>query len=81
VLICSGDTNAQAAAVEALVLRVEKDRGFEKRVEDALTRNRRAKERFLATAAGAAPLNTAALRRLLGQDAHQRTADDMARFA
>ena len=81
VLICSGDTNAQAAAVEALVREVEKDRAFEKRVGDALLRNQRAKERFLTTRVGAAPLNTAALRRVLGQDAHQRTADDMARFA
>ncbi len=81
VLICSGDTNAQAAAVEALVRQVEKDRAFAKRVENALTRNQRAKERFLGTAVSAAPLGTADLRRVLGQDAHQRTADDMARFA
>lgn len=81
VLICSGDHDVQAAALEAVIRRVESDRTFEKRVDDALTRNRRAKERFLGAAVGGAPLSTSALRRVLGQDAHRRTADAMARFA
>lgn len=81
VLICSGNHDVQAAALEALIRRVESDRAFEKRVGDALARNRRAKERFLGAGVGAAPLSRSALRLVLGQDAHRRTADDMARFA
>ncbi|MGC4082423.1 MAG: beta-N-acetylhexosaminidase [Vicinamibacterales bacterium] len=80
-LICAGDYDVQAAALESIVRRAESDRAFEKRVDDALTRNRRVKERFLAAAVGASPTNGAALKRVLGQDAHRRTADEMARFA
>jgi beta-N-acetylhexosaminidase len=81
VLVCSGDHDAQAAALEALIREVEQDQAFSRRVDDALTRHRRAKERFLTTAVAASPLNSAALRLVLGQDAHRRIADDMARFA
>jgi beta-N-acetylhexosaminidase len=81
VLICSGDHDTQAAALEALIRHVETDRAFLRRVDDALARQRHAKERFLATGVAAAPLNNAALRRVLGQDEHLRIAGDMARFA
>lgn len=81
VLICSGDSDVQAATLEALVRQVEADRAFARRVEDALARGRRAKERFLTTAVAAAPLGGAALQRVLGQDEHRRTADEMARYA
>ena len=81
VLICSGDHDAQAAALEALVRGIETEKSFARRVDDALARNRRAKERFLSTRVGAGPLKAIALRRMLGQDAHQLTADEMARFA
>ena len=47
VLICSGDHDTQAAALEALVHAVESDRLRISRVEDALRRQQRAKERFL----------------------------------
>ena len=47
-LICSGDVEVQAATLEALVHAVEDGRIPYKRLEDALTRLRRAKERFLA---------------------------------
>ena len=50
VLICSGDHDVQAAALEALVHAVEDERLPLARVEDALRRQRRAKERFLARA-------------------------------
>jgi beta-N-acetylhexosaminidase len=80
VLICSGNHDGQAGALEALIRRVEADRTFERRVEDALNRHRRAKERFLTTAVSPTPLNSVALRRVLGQDEHRRTADEMARF-
>ena len=87
-LICSGDVDLQAATLEALVHAVEQDRIPFKRLEDALARNRRAKERFLAasTLAKAASDRAAAgrqgqLRHVLGCDAHQRIVEEMARFA
>lgn len=80
-LICSGDYDAQAAALEALVKLNESDRTFARRVDDALTRNRRAKERFLSAGLASAPASKAALQRVLGQDDHRRVADEMARFA
>ena len=46
-LICSGDHATQAAALEALIHAVEQERIPYGRVEDALKRQRRAKERFL----------------------------------
>jgi beta-N-acetylhexosaminidase len=79
VLVCSGGIDAQVAALEALVHAVE-DEGLPfKRVEDALARNRRAKERFVA--APVAPGRRAALRQVLGNDEHRRIAEEMARFA
>lgn len=85
VLVCradaadrSQDVELQVAVLEALVHAVEDGRLPVKRVEDALARNRRAKERFLA--ALVAPGPKAALRRVLGNDEHQRIADEMARY-
>src|SRR5688500_20301705 len=49
VLICSGNVEVQAATLEALVYAVENGVIPYKRLEDALTRLRRAKERFLAS--------------------------------
>lgn len=81
VLICSGDWEAQAAALEALVYAVEEQRLSLARVEDALARQRRAKERFLPGALSSRPASVATLRQTLGQDAHRTIADEMARFA
>jgi beta-N-acetylhexosaminidase len=80
-LICSGDVDVQAAALESIVHAVETERIRLTRVEDALRRQQRAKERFLA--AGVAPRQpgSKALEQTLGQDAHRRIADEMARFA
>ena len=80
VLICSGDTDTQAAALEALVHAVEEERLPLARVEDALKRQQRAKERFLAAPVAARPLGEKALSQVVGQDAHRRIADEMARF-
>ncbi len=55
VLICSGDHDTQAATLEALIHAVEEERLPLGRVEDALRRQQRAKERFLATAVPARP--------------------------
>jgi beta-N-acetylhexosaminidase len=78
VLVCSGDHGAQAAALEALIHALEQDELKTARVEDALARNRRAKQRFLATPAR--PRDGRALRQCLGRDEHRAIADEMARF-
>jgi beta-N-acetylhexosaminidase len=78
VLICSGDVDTQAAALEALVHAVEQNRIPYQRLEDAQTRLRRAKERFLA--APVASGRVARLRQVLGCDAHQRVAEEMSRY-
>ncbi len=78
VLICSGDAAAQVATLEALVHAVEDGRIPYKRLDDALARQRRAKERFLMTIA-AAPGKQAAIRHVLGRDEHRRIAEEMAR--
>jgi beta-N-acetylhexosaminidase len=77
VLICSGAVDVQVAALEALVHAVEDGRIPYKRLEDALFRQRRAKERFLT--ATTAP-RAAALRHVIGRDEHRRVADEMARY-
>jgi beta-N-acetylhexosaminidase len=79
-LICSGDHDAQAAALEAIVHAVEDDRVRISRVEDALARQRRTKERFLAASIAARPRTGRALRELLGRDDHRAIAAEMARF-
>jgi beta-N-acetylhexosaminidase len=76
-LICSGKAELHSAAFEALIHAVEDGRIPRKRVEDALARQRRAKERFLATPASA---GSAQLRAVLGADEHRRVAEEMARF-
>jgi len=81
VLICSGDHDAQAAALEALVHAVEEERIPFSRIEDALKRQRRAKERFLAPNVAPRPKAGKALRQALGRDEHQAIAAEMARFA
>jgi beta-N-acetylhexosaminidase len=78
-LVCSGNVEVQAATLEALVYAVENGTIPYKRVEDALARQRRAKERFL-TAPVAAPPKAAVLRQVLGADEHRRVAEEMARF-
>ena len=81
VLICSGDHDAQAAALEALVHAVEEERIPFTRIEDAFRRQQRAKERFLATNVASRPKAGKALRQALGRDEHQAIAGEMARFA
>jgi beta-N-acetylhexosaminidase len=77
VLVCSGDIELQMATLEALVHATEDGRLPVKRVEDALARHRRAKERFLA-----APMSArqAPLRAVLGAEEHQRVAEEMSRY-
>jgi len=72
------DAQLHAEVLEAIVHATEDGRIPFKRAEDALARNRRAKERFLAAAV--APGRSSALRQVLGCDEHRRIADEMARF-
>ena len=80
VLLCGADPGGQVAALEAIIHAVEDGVLPLKRVEDALARHRRVKERFLAPPRPL-PLSGAALRTLLGRDEHQAVAAEMARFA
>jgi beta-N-acetylhexosaminidase len=80
VLICGGNHDLQAAALEAIVHAVEQERLPLSRVDDALMRQLRAKERFLARPVIARPTTRLALRAALGRDEHRVVADEMARF-
>jgi len=80
ILICSGNHDVQAAALEALVHAVEDERLPISRIDDALARQRKAKERFLAAPVAARPQTGRALRAAIGRDEHRAIADEMARF-
>ena len=80
VLMCGDAQEPQVAALEAVIHAVEEGALPVARVEDAMTRHRRVKERFLA-APQPRPLDSRALRTLLGRDEHQAVAAEMARFA
>ncbi len=81
VLVCSGSYDTHAAVLEALVHAVEDGRLKMSRVEDALKRQQRAKERFLTAAAPSRPRGLKTLRDTIGRDEHRAIADEMARFA
>jgi beta-N-acetylhexosaminidase len=80
VLMCGASPEPQFAALEAVVRAIEQGTLPLKRVEDALARHRRVKERFLAPILSR-PLTGSALRAALGRDEHQAVAAEMARFA
>jgi len=80
VLICSADYDTQAKTLEALIKAVETERLPFARVDDALKRQQRAKERFLGPAMVSRPAKAKALRQVLGRDEHRAIADEMARF-
>ena len=80
VLMCGANQEPQLAALEAVIHAVEDGTLPLKRLEDALDRHRRVKERFLA-GARKQPLSGPALRAALGRDEHQAVAAEMARFA
>jgi beta-N-acetylhexosaminidase len=79
VLMCGASQEQQVAALEAVIRAAEDGTLSVKRLEDALARHRRVKERFLAPA-HPQPLAGAALRAALGRDEHQAIAAEMARF-
>jgi beta-N-acetylhexosaminidase len=80
VLMCGVSQEEQALALEAVIRAVEDGTLPLDRVDDALARHRRAKERFLAPACPR-PLSGTQLRAALGRDEHQAVAAEMARFA
>ena len=80
-LMCSGDYEAQVRALESVIHAVEEERLPLARVEDALARQLRAKERFLASPVAARPPGAKALRLAIGTDEHRAIAAQMARFA
>jgi beta-N-acetylhexosaminidase len=80
VLICSGDLDIQAAALEALVKAVESGVIGPSRFDDAYRRQRAAKERFLATDRPRATARLRDLKAVLGREDHQAIAAEMASF-
>ena len=80
VLMCGDSQEPQFEALEAVVHAVEDGTLPIARIEDALARHRRVKERFLAPSPPR-PMDGRALRTLLGRDEHQAVAAEMARFA
>jgi beta-N-acetylhexosaminidase len=87
VLVCSGNYDLQAETLEALVKAVEQEEIPYKRVEQALTHQRAAKERFLlnarlpATPRASATSTRGRLREVVGSETHQAIAAEMAKFA
>ena len=79
VLVCSGNTALQFAALEALVHAVEDERLPWSQIEGSLLRHRRMKERFLATRAGRTP-EPHGWRSVLGRESHAAIAEEIARF-
>jgi beta-N-acetylhexosaminidase len=80
VLICSGNVDLQAEALEALVKARESGTIPVSRLDDAFRRLRRAKERFLARERQGAAARVRALRSVIGRDEHQAIAAEMAAF-
>ncbi len=79
VLVCGADPDLQHATLEALIHAVEEERLPYARVDSALAHQRRAKEDALARRAG--PVRPFRERRqVLGCEAHQVIAAEMARF-
>jgi beta-N-acetylhexosaminidase len=81
VLICGADHHAQASALEAIIHALEQERFPATVLEDALKRQRRAKERFLSGPVPSRPPSAKALRLQVGTDEHQAIAAEMAAFA
>jgi beta-N-acetylhexosaminidase len=82
VLVCSGNHDLQVATLEAIVRAVEQEELPYARVEQALARQRRAKERYLSThGAPRVARSERAMAQVIGAEEHQAVAAEMARFA
>jgi beta-N-acetylhexosaminidase len=78
-LLCGTDHALQASVLEALIYAAESGELPVIRVEDALARHRRAKERFLLARDPFTP-TTASLRSVLGREEHLAVAAEMAQY-
>ncbi len=78
-LVCGPDPQTHVRALEGVVRAVESEALPIARVEDALARHRRVKERFLPSEP--AGLDERRLREVLGRAEHRAVAEEMARFA
>jgi beta-N-acetylhexosaminidase len=81
VLVCSGDIDIQAAVLEAIVHAVESGVLPLARIDDAVARGRRQKVRFLGTERPPARTRLREWRSVVGCEAHQIVAAEMAAFA
>jgi beta-N-acetylhexosaminidase len=80
VLICSGDIEVQAAALEALVKAVESGEISATRFDEAYKRHRATKHRFLGGDRSRTPDRLRELKAVLGREEHQAIAAEMAAF-
>jgi beta-glucosidase-like glycosyl hydrolase len=74
VLLCNSTPDEQVAAIEAIIRAAESGALPMKRIDDALARQQRVKERFLSGPRAAVPLD------VIGSGAHQAVSDEMASF-
>jgi len=79
-LICSGDFETQARTLEALIRAAETGELPAARLDSALLRLRRAKERFLSSDRPRTSARLRELRSVIGRDEHQAIAAEMAAF-
>ena len=79
-LICSGDVETQARTLEALIRAAETGELPAARLDSALLRLRRAKERFLSSDRPRTSARLRELRSVIGRDEHQAIAAEMAAF-
>jgi beta-N-acetylhexosaminidase len=80
VLVCSGDVDLQAATLVALVRAVEDGDISRTRLDEAMKRLRKAKERFLAEERPKMSARLKELGSIIGRDEHQAIAAEMAAF-
>ena len=80
VLVCQGDVDLQAQTLEAIVKAVESGVISSTRLDDAFTRLKRTKERFLTEPRPGPSARIRGLRQVLGREEHQLVAAEMAAF-
>ena len=80
VLVCSGDVDLQAQTLESIVKAVETGEISPGRIDDAMKRLARAKERFLSSERPKTSARLKTLRAVIGRDEHQAIAAEMAAF-
>ena len=79
-LLCGVDHGLQVSIIEGIIHAVEEGRLSEQRVEDALKRQRRVKEKFLRKDRLWRPPETNEISEVIGCAAHQEIADEMRRY-